>query len=58
MASQASRGKGDSTDDCSRLEESRVIQAPVLDTGHWTRDMGHWTLDTGHRHYTLLMTRH
>ena len=43
MASHASRGKGDSTDDCSRLEESRVIQAPVLDTGHGTLDTGHGT---------------
>jgi hypothetical protein len=53
VASQASRGDGDSTNDCSRLEESRVIQAPVLDTGHgtletgqWKRDTGHWTRDT------------
>ena len=51
VASQASGGKGDSTDDCSRLGESRVIQAPVLDTGHGTRDTGHSTPDTGTTHY-------
>ena len=53
MASQASGGKGDSTDDCSRLGERELYRHRS-----WTMDTGHGTLDTRHRHYTLLVTRH